>query len=166
LTHEELGNAFRQAWSRFTTGVAVITTLEPGGKLHGMTANGVTSVSLSPPLALASVGHERNSHPLIHGNGRFGLSILALGQEAIARHFTVPPIERPADVEIPTVRLGDSDVIAGALAAMDCRVVTSHDEGDHTLFVAEVEHVSFTDGEPLVWYRGQFNRLGRPGNWR
>jgi flavin reductase (DIM6/NTAB) family NADH-FMN oxidoreductase RutF len=146
--------------------VAIITTIEPDGRLHGMTANGVTSVSLSPPLALASVGHDRNSHPLIQRNGRFGLSILAAGQESIARHFTVPPAERPADATIPAVQLGSSSVIAGALAAMDCRVVARHDEGDHTLFVAEVEHVSTSDGEPLVWYRGGFTELADPGNQR
>lgn len=128
-----------------------------------MTANGVTSVSLSPPLALASVGHERRSHPLIRSAGRFGLSVLAIGQEAIARHFSLPPDQRPTNADIPTAHLGESDVIAGALGTMDCRVVTSHDEGDHTLFVAEVEHASFTGGEPLLWYRGNFSCLESPG---
>lgn len=49
---------------------------------------------------------------------------------------------------------------------MDCKVVTSHDEGDHTLFIAEVENAAYNEREPLVWYRGDFNRLSGYGGDR
>ena len=38
---------FRNVMGQFATGVTVITTVHDG-KLHGMTANSVTSVSLDP----------------------------------------------------------------------------------------------------------------------
>ncbi|MDA1296947.1 MAG: flavin reductase family protein [Chloroflexi bacterium] len=157
-------DSFRRAWSCFGTGVTVITTPEPGGsnpgaRVHGMTANGVVSVSLEPPLALVSVGHNRNSYPLIKANGRFAISILSADQEAVARHFTKPPEERDPDDGIPFAELGESLVIDGALAAMDCRVVAEHEEGDHTLFIAEVEHVRLGKGEPMLWYQGRFGRF-------
>lgn len=147
---------FRAAWSCFGTGVTVVTTPEPGGGVHGMTANGVVSVSLSPPLALASIGHDRNSHPLIKRNQRFAISILAAGQRDIAMHYTKPPEERGSDSSIPFQQLGESMAIDGSLAAMDCRVVSEHEAGDHTLFVAEVEHVNIGEGEPMLWVRGEF----------
>jgi flavin reductase (DIM6/NTAB) family NADH-FMN oxidoreductase RutF len=147
---------FRKAWSFFGTGVTVITTREPDGKVHGMTASSVISVSLNPPLALASVGHNRNSHPLIQRNSRFGLSILNAEQEHVARHFTMPAEQRVIDGLFAYEDVGASPAIAGALSVMDCKVVAEHVEGDHTLFVARVEHVKTNEGEPMIWYRGQF----------
>jgi hypothetical protein len=43
---------FRSAWRKFVTGVTVITTIENGGAVHGMAANGIASVSLDPLLVL------------------------------------------------------------------------------------------------------------------
>ena len=41
---------FRDAWANFATGVTIISTFEADGQsIHGMTANGVTSVSLNRP---------------------------------------------------------------------------------------------------------------------
>ena len=148
--------SFRHAWSRFGTGVTIITTPEPGGGVHGMTANSVVSVSLTPPLALVCIGHNRHTYPLVQKNGRFGISILNSGQEDIARHYTKPPEERGSDEWISFKSLGDSLVIGNALAMMDCRVVTEHVAGDHTLFVAEVESINLEEGEPMMWYRGEF----------
>ncbi len=150
---------FRQAWSNFGTGVTVVTTAEPDGKVHGMTANGVVSVSLTPPLALACIGHNRNSFPLIKANRRFAISILNEEQTAIAEHYTKPPEQRSSDSAIPFVELGESRVIGGALAAMDCRVVSEHEAGDHTLFVAEVECVSIGEGKPMMWFQGRFGHF-------
>ena len=150
---------FRAAWACFGTGVTVITTAEPSGAVHGMTANGVVSVSLNPPLALASIGHNRNSYPLIKANRRFGISILTTDQHEVARHYTTPPEQRGSDEAIPFAGLGDSRIIAGALASMDCEVVSEHEEGDHTLFVARVQHVSLGEGEPMLWVQGRFGRF-------
>lgn len=155
---------FRQAWSNFGTGVTVITTAEAkgsesNGKVHGMTANGVVSVSLTPPLAVACIGHNRNSFPLIKANGRFAISILNSKQRNIAMHYTKPPEERGEDEAIPFVKLGESMVIEGALAAMDCRVVSEHAAGDHTLFVAEIESVNIGEGEPMIWFQGRFGHF-------
>ena len=35
----------RECWGRFATGVSIITTILPKNKVHGMTANGILSVS-------------------------------------------------------------------------------------------------------------------------
>ena len=151
-----LQKEFRRAWSRFATGVTLITTNEPGGGVHGMTANGVTSVSLTPPLALACVGHERNTHRLIEANGRFGISILAADQAHVASHYALPPERRGGAVRFGFTKLGETPVLEGALAAMECRVVAAHEAGDHTIFVAGVERVQANEGQPLLWYAGVF----------
>jgi flavin reductase (DIM6/NTAB) family NADH-FMN oxidoreductase RutF len=152
-------DGLRKAWACFGTGVTIITTPEPGNKVHGMTANGVVSVSLEPPLALVSIGHNRNSHPLIKTSRRFAISILNTAQEVIARHFMQPREQRGPGDNIPYAALGESIAIDGALAAMDCQVVAEYEEGDHTLFVASVEHVRLGEGEPMLWYQGRFGRF-------
>lgn len=138
----------------------MLTTPEVDGSgVHGMTANGVASVSLVPPLALAIVGHERNTFPLLAANRRFGISVLTLEQRGIARHFTVPDEIRATLPPPPTEPLGESTVISGALAAMDCRVVEAFQAGDHTVFIAEVEHIKVGFGHPLVFYESRFAEL-------
>lgn len=152
---------FRTAWSKFATGVTVLTTPEvDGSDVHGMTANGVASVSLEPPLVLAIVGHERNTFPLLAANRRFGISVLTLDQRGIARHFTVPDDIRETLPPPPTERLGESTVISGALATMDCRVTEAFQAGDHTVFIAEVEHIKVGFGHPLIFYESHFAELG------
>ena len=93
-TAESINQLYRDAWSKFATGVTVITTVEPSGSVHGMTASSVTSVSLDPPLMLIVIGEERQSHELIETTGRFGMSILEVGQADIAKHFAIPPESR------------------------------------------------------------------------
>ena len=151
---------FRTAWSKFATGVTVLTTPEVDGSgVHGMTANGVASVSLEPPLVLAIVGHERNTFPLLAANRRFGISVLTLDQRGTARHFTVPDEIRDTLPPPPMERLGKSTVISGALAAMDCRVTEAFQAGDHTVFLAQVENIKVGFGHPLVFYESHFAEL-------
>ena len=153
---ESIGEMYRDAWSRFATGVTVITTLEPGGLLHGMTASSVTSVSLDPPLVLVVIDESRESHGLVESTGRFGMSILDTGQTEIAKHFASPPESRGKLDPKHVTRLSDTPVINGAIAAMECRVSAAHKAGDHTVFIAEVEAIEVAGGEPLVWFQRQF----------
>ncbi|MDA1280515.1 MAG: flavin reductase family protein [Chloroflexi bacterium] len=159
-TTESINEQYRDAWSRFATGVTVITTIEPGGTVHGMTASSVASVSLNPPLILVVVGHERQSHGQIEKTGRFGLSILDSNQTGIAKHFATPPETRgrtdPLHIANLAEALPTTPVIAGAIAAMGCRVTAAHQAGDHTVFIGEVEAIRVGDGEPLVWFQRQF----------
>ncbi len=155
-TTESINELYRDAWSRFATGVTVITTIEPGGAVHGMTASSVASVSLDPPLVLAVIGEDRQSHGLIESTGRFGMSILETGQTDIARHFATPPQFRGEIDSRHITALSGTPVIASAIAAMDCRVMAAHEAGDHTVFIGEVEAITVGEGDPLVWFRRQF----------
>jgi flavin reductase (DIM6/NTAB) family NADH-FMN oxidoreductase RutF len=155
-TAESIGEMYRDAWSRFATGVTVITTVEPGGAVHGMTASSVTSVSLDPPLVLIVVGEERQTHGLIESTGRFGMSILDASQTDIAKHFATPPEDRD-DLDPKHIKsLEGSPVIVDSIAVMDCKVSAAHRAGDHTVFIAEVEAIDVGKGDPLVWFQRQF----------
>ena len=151
---------YRRAWSRFATGVTVITTVEADGTPHGMTANAITSVALEPPLALVCISHERNTFGLISESGKFGISVLGAGQRAAAEYFARRPEDREGDPPSGYAPLnGGHPVIDGALSAFECEVVSSHEEGDHTLFVGRVEAFETQDGEPLMWFESAFGGL-------
>lgn len=147
---------YRDAWSRFATGVTVITTVEPDGAVHGMTASSVTSVSLDPPLVLVVIGETRQTHGLIESTGRFGLSILDGAQTDIAKHFATPPESRGETDPNTMTRLSGTPVVSNAIAAMDCKVAAAHKAGDHTVFIGEVESIEVGEGDPLVWFQRQF----------
>lgn len=125
-----------------------------------MTANGVTSVSLDPPMALVCVDKSRNTHSHISENGWFAISIIRHDQADIAMYYVRDAKDRTGDVEVPLEgRKNGPPVIGGSLAAMSCKVVAAHDAGDHTIFVGEVVEVTQNDGDPLLYYTGKFGQL-------
>ena len=154
---------FRSAWRKFVTGVTVITTIENGGAVHGMAANGIASVSLDPLLVLISIGHERDSNPLIKSSGRFAINILSDRQEAAAKYYGAPSEKRKGDPGIEFAFTGNgSAVLPGCLAYMDCHVEGQHEAGDHTLFIAGVDELEVNPGRPLLFYEGGFHHIEKP----
>ncbi len=151
---------YRRAWSRFATGVAVITSVEPDGTPHGMTANAITSVALDPPLALVCVSHARTTFRIITNTGKFGISLLGADQRAVAEYFARRPEDRLGDPPSGYASLdGGHPVIEGALSSFGCEVVSAHEEADHTIFVGRVQAYETQDGEPLMWFESAFGGL-------
>lgn len=147
---------FRNAMSRFTTGVTVVTTAVDGN-VFGMTANGFMSVSLDPPLVVVSVARRAKMHDALTRSGRYGVNFLCADQEHVSAHFA----GRPAAGFTPDFdTVHDIPVLRGALAQVVARVTQSHVVGDHTLYVGEVLHLLVRDGaEPLVFHEGRYRDL-------
>lgn len=80
-------SAMGHAMGCWTTGVAVITTVDRNGRPHGMTVNSLTSVSLDPPLLLACLTHRTRTAGAVLDAARFAVSILAARHEPIPRRF-------------------------------------------------------------------------------
>ncbi|MDX6741613.1 flavin reductase family protein [Actinocorallia sp. A-T 12471] len=147
----------RRAFGAFATGVTVITT---GGKTpHGMTANSFASVSLDPPLVLVCIGRDAIMHHCLDAS--FGVSVLAAGQEALARHFA--DRRRPlgaAQFEGIGHRLGTRTgvpLLGGAVAHFECELWRTYDGGDHTIFLGRVLDLARSeDGDALVFVDGGF----------
>ena len=154
MTDETL---FRQAWGRFATGVSVITTLEADGTIHGMTANGIASVSLNPMLSMVCVSHNANTFPIIQNTGRYGINILNQYQKDIGIYYASSSNQDGGRFkEIFKLSKSGIPFVANALASMDCKVVNEHREGDHTIFIGSVEEIQVTEGEPLLFYSSQW----------
>jgi flavin reductase (DIM6/NTAB) family NADH-FMN oxidoreductase RutF len=149
---------YRKALGRFATGITVITVAKPEGGVHGMTANSFTSVSLAPLLILVCVDERAHLLPLLTAAGRFGVSVLNEDQQAISELFARPYPEVNPDVRFRH-SLHGTPLLEGVLATLDCKVVDAHVAGDHTIFIGEVEEISWTDGNPLLYYGGAYRKL-------
>lgn len=149
----------RRVMGHFATGVTVITTRDVDGKPYGLTANALCSVSLAPPLLLVCIDKGAESHSAFERSRYFAINILGLGHEDLSQRFAVSGGDKFADV---AHRVGATGLplLEGALGAVECRVVAVHDAGDHTIFVGEVEHLEAAEGDPLLFFRGRYRRLG------
>ncbi len=153
---------FRKAMGCFATGVTVIT-VDQAGEVHGMTANAFTSVSMDPLLVLVCVDHRARTHAHLHAKKRFGVNVLAEGQRAISEYYARSSESHQhaeqAGARFERTKHG-TPVLHGALAYLECRLHTAQAAGDHTIFIAEVEDVVFREGEPLLFYRGEYRAIG------
>ena len=145
----------------FATGVTVITTRNADGTPFGLTANAVTSVSLTPPILLICVDRKAESFPHFFDSKIFVLNILAEHQEDLSRRFATTGGDKFSGV---AYRLGhlDSPILEGTLGHVECRIVETHEAGDHVIHLGEVEDAAWRDGRPLLFFRGKYRQLHEP----
>lgn len=148
----------RRVMGTFCTGVTVITTRDDAGRPFGLTANAVTSLSLDPPLVLICVDRKAESHAHFFTSKVFVVNVLSEAQEAISRRFAVSGGEKFTDVPCRPGRLG-ALVLEGTLAHLECRIVETHEGGDHVIHVGQVEHGEIHGGRPLLFFQGKYGRL-------
>ncbi|MBX5465901.1 MAG: flavin reductase family protein [Firmicutes bacterium] len=147
--------AFRQACGRFATGVTVITAETEDGRLHGMTANAFSSLSLDPPLILVAVDKNATTHAVLHRAERFVVNILTTAQRHAAQFFAQKEKTDWTHIALGRTPSGQR-CLEGNLATLDCQLYPPPLEGgDHTIFVGKVEWVELGEGDPLLFYSGQ-----------
>ncbi len=154
---------FRKAMGCFATGVTIVT-VDLGGEVHGMTANAFASVSLDPLLLLVCVDHSARTHAHLHAKKRFGINVLAEDQRVISEYYAQPVCtheraEEEAGARFERTAQG-TPMLRGALAYLECRLQSTQEAGDHTIFIAEVEDVVVREGEPLLFFRGDYRKIG------
>ncbi|MEP9348614.1 flavin reductase family protein [Xanthobacter sp. KR7-225] len=149
--------AVKAGMRALAAGVTVITTCADG-RLNGMTATAVCSVSASPPRLLAVVNRATASHGLIARGAAFAVNILAAHQDRLAARFAQrldQPFEGLAFAHGET----GCPLLDEAAASLECRLHDRHEAGTHTIFVGEVVRVRTADAEPLLYFAGAYRRL-------
>ena len=148
-------SAFRDANSRFATGVCVVTSSGPDGP-SGMTANAVTSLSLDPPLMVVCFALTARTLKAVQHSGRFGVHFLSHEQEEVAARFAS---KMPEAQKFDGLEWADRDgvpALGGCVAVLTCEVRELLPGGDHLIGVGEVKSLSRNEGDPLVFYRGAY----------
>ena len=147
---------FRSALGMFATGVTIVTATTPDGAPIGLTANSFNSVSLEPPLVLWSLSRAAASLPAFSTGSHYAINILAAEQKPLAERFAARGVERWLGVDY-TRGAGDAPVIPGACAVFECFNRSRYEEGDHVIFVGEVERCTARPGaQPLIFHGGRY----------
>jgi flavin reductase (DIM6/NTAB) family NADH-FMN oxidoreductase RutF len=148
-------SVFRDACSRFATGVCVVTASGAEGP-SGMTANAVTSLSLEPPLMIVCFAQTARTLAAVQQSGRFGVHFLSHDQEDVAARFAS---KMPEAAKFEGLEWADRDgvpALGGCLAGMACEVRELLPGGDHLVGIGEVTSLWKQEGDPLLFYRGDY----------
>ncbi|NML87000.1 flavin reductase family protein [Polaromonas sp.] len=147
---------FRTSLAMFATGVTIVTARAPDGSLVGLTANSFNSVSLNPPLVLWSLSQAAGSMAALSSGSHYAINILAADQKTLAERFASKREDRWKDVAF-TEGASGSPLLEGAAATFECFNRSRYEEGDHVIFVGEVERCSHRVGAaPLLFHGGRF----------
>ncbi len=147
---------FRASLGMFATGVTVVTARTEAGVLVGLTANSFNSVSLNPPLVLWSLSRTAGSMAAFSNGRHYAINVLAADQQALAERFAARGIDRWAGVRF-TEGAGGAPLLEGAAAVFECFNRSQYVEGDHIIFVGEVERCRHcANASPLLYHGGRF----------
>ena len=140
----------------FATGVTIVTARAATGELIGLTANSFNSVSMSPPLVLWSLSQSASSLAALSEGTHYAINILAADQKELAERFAGKREGRWLDVAF-TEGAGGAPLLDGAAASFECFNRSRYQEGDHVIFVGEVERCSQrAHAAPLLFHGGRF----------
>lgn len=154
-------DTFRSVLGRFASGVTVLTARDDGDNDFGMTVSAFCSLSLVPPLVLVCVDQVASMHDMLLRAPHFAVNILAAHQEAISRRFSGPDEHKRFDGVGYSRGQSGAALLDDALAHLECRRVSNHEAGDHTIVVGEVEWATPYADRPLLYYRGGYAQLER-----
>jgi flavin reductase (DIM6/NTAB) family NADH-FMN oxidoreductase RutF len=125
------------------------------------TVNWVTQASFAPPLVAVGVKADSGTHAVIKEAGAFALNVLGKGQQAMAYTFFKPAERQGSTISGEPYRAGatGAPILVNAPAFVECRLVTTVEKGDHSIFVGEVVEAGVAhspDGRPddaTLWLR-------------
>ena len=147
---------FRAALGMFATGVTIVTARSGDGQVIGLTANSFNSVSLQPPLVLWSLSRAAGSMSVFSAGSHYAINVLAADQKALAERFAMRGADRFSGVEF-SAGAGGAPLLTGAAATFECFNRSRYEEGDHFIFVGEVERCEWRAGaSPLIFHGGRY----------
>jgi flavin reductase (DIM6/NTAB) family NADH-FMN oxidoreductase RutF len=151
--------AYKEALRGWASGVTVVTA-RSGDKTHGMTVSAFSSVSVDPPLILVCANRSSTTHSIIEEGGVFTVNILASHQQDVSHIFASSKDE---ETRLQQVSWSEGEtggpLIDEALASLECKVVSAHRAGSHTIYIGHVQAVHTTDSDPLLYYHGGYRSL-------
>ena len=127
------------ALAGLATGIYVLT-VRAGERQHGMSSSWATQVSGIPVLVMAAVDQQHVTHQMVLESGAFALNIIGTQSKHLEDYFYSRRARQPDNLAPFTLEIGrtGTPLLQDALASLDCRLVSTHVAGDHTLFIGEV----------------------------
>jgi 3-hydroxy-9,10-secoandrosta-1,3,5(10)-triene-9,17-dione monooxygenase reductase component len=151
---------FKEAMSRFATGVTVVAGMEDGHPV-GFTCQSFVSLSVDPPFVAVAPARTSTSWPRIARVGTFCVNVLGDHQAELCRGFAVSGGDKFSGVDWHPAPISGSPVIDGSVAWVDCEVELVHDAGDHELIMGRVLDLGTAEGYPLLFFRSRLATVSR-----
>jgi 3-hydroxy-9,10-secoandrosta-1,3,5(10)-triene-9,17-dione monooxygenase reductase component len=151
------GESLRHVLGHYPTGVAVITTMTEDGPT-GMAMNSFTSVSLDPPLVLFCPANSSSTWPALRKHPRLAINVLSAQQEEVSRLFARKDVDRFAATGWSPGHNG-APLLNDALGWIECHVTSETAAGDHSVVVAQIDHLGVHDvvADALVFFKGAYH---------
>lgn len=150
----------RATLGRFATGVTVVTCVAADGSPRGITANSFTSVSLRPPLVLWNIDKDSAFLHAFLGAKNFAINILGSEQRSLAERFAQRDDAGFAGTGY-TLSSNGVPVLDDTLGCLQCKSWRVSDCGDHYIIIGEVVEHACRDGDPLLYFGGDYATLRR-----
>jgi flavin reductase (DIM6/NTAB) family NADH-FMN oxidoreductase RutF len=150
--------ALRDAFSRFPTGVTVVTALESTLKPIGITISSFNSVSLHPPLVLWSLAQKSSSLSAFYLGSSHVIHVLAENQMEMAKQFSGRMENRFQGLNVSYDEHA-IPVLPGCAAQFHCVTEACYPAGDHVIIVSRIKHFEDHQRRPLLFVGGQFLKL-------
>lgn len=140
-----------------THGVNIVCA-EHEGKKGGLAVAWATQIDTD--YILICVGSQSATRELILNSRAFGLSVLAKGQEDVAKVFggrSSRKVNKFEKIGYHAAKTG-SPLLDDCVAAFDCQVEVIHDHGDEKLIIGRIVAAKFIrkEYEPLVYREGDY----------
>lgn len=118
-----------------------ICGVRDGEEMNGFTVSWLMQSSFKPPMVVNCVKQDSVSHEMIKKGGVFAISFLDSEQKDLAAQFFKP--KRRVGNKFEEVEFYEGEetgcpIISDSLGYIECKVVGSVEDGDHTVFVGEV----------------------------
>jgi len=151
---------FKDAMTQMATGVTIVTTFCDDTNF-GMTVSSFTSVSLHPPLVSICIDKRVTICPVIEKSKTFAVNILSHNQIELGKIFSTPSFNMNQRFQNGTWHRTktQSPILEDSLAYLDCTLHSSHDIGDHFIFIGEVKSCTSQNGIPAIYYERQWHSL-------
>ena len=121
-------------------GIYVLTADDGKGGIAAATVNWVTQTAFAPPLVVAGVKTDSGAYQTIKTAKTFALNMLGKDGKGVAFTFFKPTKLEDGKLSGQAIHKGSTGVpiLDAAPAAVECKVTSVVEQGDHHIVVGEV----------------------------
>ena len=121
-------------------GIYVLTADDGKGNVSAATVNWVSQTAFAPPLVVVGVKTDSGVYQTIKSARTFALNMLGKDQKGLAFTFFKPAQVSDGKLSGQAYRRGTTGapVLVDAPAAVECKVTSIVEQGDHHIVVGEV----------------------------
>jgi flavin reductase (DIM6/NTAB) family NADH-FMN oxidoreductase RutF len=121
-------------------GIYVLTADDGQGNVAAATVNWVTQTAFAPPLVVVGVKTDSGAYSIVKKTKNFVLNMLGKAHKGLAFTFFKPAQAEGGKISGQVVRKAGNGapILEAAVAAVECRVTSIVEQGDHHIVVAEV----------------------------